>query len=438
MRTLLLALMLWPAALSAQLIVITFEGLINGAPTPLDSILVMNLTQGGDTTIYYPDNVLVLGTTGVGELGLTNALPLRSRPNPFAGTTEVVIDAADGEMLLTLHDGTGREVAAYTAMLPAGEHRFNVGCEMPGVHLLVATQGGVRRSARLVATEGTGKANLSLVGSASRSVNKSDRSLFGWNPGDELRYIGYATSGGIVCSAAIQEVPVVTATRIFNMAAGVVCPGAPTVTDINGNTYATVQIGSQCWMAENLRTTNYANGDPIANVTSSTDWPLQTSGAWVHYNNDGQYEVPFGKLYNCYAVTDPRNVCPAGWHAPSHTEWQQLELALGMPPAELNQSGWIGVSQNVGGKLKSVGTQYWLPPNTGATNSSGFTALPAGRRSMGPDGNFYYLGSYSVWWSTSISGANENYGRGLYYAIEGIAAGSNERWSGLSVRCVKD
>jgi len=151
------------------------------------------------------------------------------------------------------------------------------------------------------------------------------------------------------------------------------CPPCPTptptptapVTDIDGNEYATIQIGTQVWMAENLRTTKYCNGDPIPNVTDSLQWVNLATGAWAHNNNYSQYENLYGKLYNWYAVDDSRNICPCNWHVPTDAEWTTL----------IDYLGGEGVA---GGKMKSTGTQYWLSPNTDATNESGFSGLPGG------------------------------------------------------------
>jgi len=100
------------------------------------------------------------------------------------------------------------------------------------------------------------------------------------------------------------------------------------VTDIDGNTYATIQIGKQVWMAENLRTSRYRNGDPIPNVTDGDAWTQLKTGAWAHYDNDSQYEQAYGKLYNWQTVVDPRKVCPAGWHVPVYWEWTTLFVEL--------------------------------------------------------------------------------------------------------------
>jgi uncharacterized protein (TIGR02145 family) len=418
---------LFISGLRSQVITITFEGTLNGASIPLDSILVMNLTAGGDTTIYFPDNVLVLGSTGLNEIGGQGPV-LRNQPNPFAGATDILVSTRNsGQALLTVYDATGREVAAYAGSLAVGQHRFRFTAATPGVHVLTVSQGAERATHRLVATAGEPSATGLTYAGGTRidGTTKSDRVLFTWTPGDALRYIGYATDAGIVHSAAIDEVPVATATRTFELFAGLACPEAPTVTDIDGNVYRTVQIGGQCWTAENLRTSTYANGVPIPNVTDGNQWgDLPTTGAWVHYENNASYENPYGKLYNWYAVLDPRNVCPTNWHVPTDGEWTVL-------------TDYLGGESVAGGKMKSTGTQYWQDLNTGATNESGFSGLPGGFRYYS-NGTFNFLGYNGYWWSASESGAENAWYRTLSTYNAGIYRYSINKRDGFSVRCLRD
>jgi len=198
--------------------------------------------------------------------------------------------------------------------------------------------------------------------------------------------------------------------------------------DIDGNTYATIQIGTQVWMAENLRTTRYRNGDPIPNVTDGTQWGNLNTGAWAHYDNDSQHEKPYGKLYNWYAVADPRNVCPTGWHVPTDAEWTVLEDHLG--------DERFG-SLIAGGRMKSTGTQYWEAPNSGATNLSGFSGLPGGARD-GSDGRFLHLGNVGLWWSASESGAEGAWNRYLRYLNADVYRDAFNKRDGFCLRCVRD
>jgi uncharacterized protein (TIGR02145 family) len=199
-------------------------------------------------------------------------------------------------------------------------------------------------------------------------------------------------------------------------------PGAGVT--FNGYTYSSVVLGNgQEWMAENLRTTSYANGDPIPNVTDANQWSTLTTDAWAHYINDSQYENPYGKLYNWYTVNDTRNVCPTGWHVPSDAEWTVL-------------SDYLGGESIAGGKMKSAGTQYWQTPNTDATNESGFSGLPGGGRNS--NGPFVPNVIDGYWWSSSESGASAAWVRNLYFNIGSVVRYSFGKRSGNSVRCLRD
>jgi uncharacterized protein (TIGR02145 family) len=210
------------------------------------------------------------------------------------------------------------------------------------------------------------------------------------------------------------------------------------VTDQDGNEYKTIVIGTQEWMAENLKAVRYSNGDPIPNVTDALQWIGLTTGAWVYGSNDSAtYDCPYGRMYNWYAVADPRNVCPAGWHAPTDLDWQVLETELGMPASELNTFGWRGGVQNVGGKLKSAGSQYWITPNNFGTNESGWSALPGGFRSS--TNGVFGLGPYSgLWWSSTENGSTNAWLRNLDGWAGSIARSSDSKAYGVPVRCIRD
>lgn len=198
---------------------------------------------------------------------------------------------------------------------------------------------------------------------------------------------------------------------------------AGTGVDFNGYTYSSIVLGNgQEWMAENLRTTVYANGDQIPNVTDETQWQNLTTGAWVHYNNDSQYENPYGKLYNWYTVADIRNVCPTGWHVPTDAEYTLLTNYLG--------------GDYFGGKMKETGTQYWASPNSFATNESGFSGLPGGFR--GNYEMFYEIGAHGYWWSSTEAGTSLAWSRFLGYDFGEVYGSLNGKIGGCSVRCLKD
>lgn len=200
-------------------------------------------------------------------------------------------------------------------------------------------------------------------------------------------------------------------------------PG-PSVTDVDINSYNSVKIGNQIWMAENLKVSHYRNGDPIPNVTDGTVLFNLTTGACCDFNNTPSNSIIYGKLYNWYTVNDSRNIAPTGWHVPSDAEWTILSHYLG--------------GHNAGGKLKETGTNHWKSPNTGATNESGFTALPDDYRG---DGGMFYIndfGSNGNWWSSTKDDTYGAWSRGVDYNSADMNFGHFYEASGYSVRCLRD
>ena len=184
-----------------------------------------------------------------------------------------------------------------------------------------------------------------------------------------------------------------------------------------------IVIGTQQWMRENLDVLTYRNGDIIPQVTDPTAWAALTTGAWCYYNNDVANGAIYGKLYNWYAVNDPRGLAPTGWHVPTDDEWTTLTTRLGGTTV-------------AGGKMKVAGTTSWTTPNTGATNESGFAGLPGGFRST--NGSFYDVGSFGYWWSSTEDYATYAWLRDLLYINGVIDRASGSKRDGFSVRCLRD
>ena len=221
---------------------------------------------------------------------------------------------------------------------------------------------------------------------------------------------------------------------------GVRCPGIPTVTDIDGNIYNTVQIGTQCWTQSNLKTSKYRNGDSILTGYDSIQWyNLFYTPAYSIYNNDYQNDQIFGKLYNHHVVVDSRGVCPTGWYVPSDNDWNLLIKHI---DSNSNTScNNCLQTQYGGGALKSSAILPaqggWMSPNTGATNSSGFMGIPGGMRD-GHSGIYTGLGTEAFWWTSSSSYAGFP-GRLLYHNQASFYKGGNfHGLYGFSVRCLKN
>jgi uncharacterized protein (TIGR02145 family) len=199
-------------------------------------------------------------------------------------------------------------------------------------------------------------------------------------------------------------------------------------TDGDNINYPVVEVGTQVWMARNLRTSSYKNGDPIGTTSPKTlniSTEISPKFQWVYYG----YEIvidtaAYGRLYTWYAATDTRGVCPAGWHLPSQTEWNALITALGGATV-------------AGGKLKETGFTHWATPNTDAANTSGFTALPTGSRA--PSGSCTNYTSFSYMWSATARDLNYSWYCALGYNFAAAYSDVNTgKSSGLAVRCVKD
>ncbi len=210
--------------------------------------------------------------------------------------------------------------------------------------------------------------------------------------------------------------------------------------DIDGNTYKTVIIGSQVWMKENLKVSHYRNGDTIKEAKSTEEWinwGEAGTDCWGFHDYKLVNGNTYGKLYNWYAATDPRDLCPTGWHVPSDAEWHILALSLDSQATWGNPDRFERIESEVaGGKMKAI--TFWESPNTGATNSSGFTALPAGE-SYNPAYYIDVLGYNGFFWSSTPNESNSAWIRFLYYDSSVLGRSDNHRKSNLfSVRCVED
>jgi uncharacterized protein (TIGR02145 family) len=299
------------------------------------------------------------------------------------------------------------------------------------------------------------KLNKTDTASLSDRINaKLNSTVFPYYPGLQKGHIMYwngsnwvnlnpGTAGQVLkMSSASEPVPVwgtdaTASTTAFS-------PCGTTITDIDGNVYNTVLIGSQCWTKENLRVRRYNNGTAIQfNATggsggSSSTWQNLTIGAHTIYANDSTATpsnlTKYGYLYNWYAAkgisttgtiasTDTLNICPTGWHVPTDAEWATLTTELG------------GESV-AGGKMRSTGYAYWNFPNSDATNVSGFSALPGSFRDS--DGGFRFIGNYAYFLSTTQSTSNNAWNRNLNTYNGNVGRDNYNKSVGASVRCIRD
>jgi uncharacterized protein (TIGR02145 family) len=429
-------------------ITLTFTANKNGQHVPLDSILIKNLTQGIDTILFAPDTVLILDfVTGVDDhQSKENALLIsQNYPNPIDGKTFVDINVPERTLsLITVNDIMGRELLRYESELDAGAHSFTFFPGMQSVYVLTVWVNHESRSIKMLNslsnTLHQGNCKLTYNGSPdklkeSKSGNIKDGLVF--YTGDLLKYTAYSENGEKI----LMDSPSGNQTYTFLFDVVHSCPGMPTISDIDGNVYRTVLLGSQCWMASNLKTTKYSDNTPIPNVTSADNWETLGYGAYVWYNNDAGWKDLYGALYNWYAVDFYNGLCPGGWHVPSNEEWNILSDYIGgtEPPHGDELKSCRQIASPLLGECNTSDHPRWKNYNRliYGTDDHGFSGLPAGYRySYGP---FAYLGRYVFFWSSTETSVNTAWYRGLYYDSSQIIQGSTfSKQNGFSVRCLRD
>jgi uncharacterized protein (TIGR02145 family) len=404
----------------AQDYLIGFAGA--GDTTEVTTVKVNNLTSGDTVTLNGEDILHLIPLVGIGTLGINNG-NLQICPNPMAEQSILTFIAPEnGSVVICIVDLSGKTVCQISTVLLNGTHSFRVAGISQGIYFIKVIGKNYNYSTKLISlTNLQSRARIEHLSSAGSTRGKPFKSTavtvdMHYTVGDILMYKG--TAGPY--STIVTDVPTSSKTITFNF---VLCK------DYDGNNYTIVTIGTQTWMAENLRAIHYRNGEAIPNVTDNTAWHGLTTGAYCWYNNDeASYKALYGGLYNWYAGNDSRNLCPSGWHMPTDAEWTTLTTYLG----DLSIAG---------GKMKSIGTHeagtgLWSAPNTGATNESGFSALPGGTRDG--SGTFDFAGDDSNWWSATQSSTNYAWYRHVYYDEASVSRGNLSKTFGYSCRCVAD
>ena len=457
MKKMFLALLalLWMTG-EAQNLTLSFTGRVanTGAYVQLSRVEITNQTRGWTDVMIYPDTVATLTDgTGIDDNSGTIFGLSQNTPNPFSGTTYVSLSLPEGgAVTLETCDVNGRAaVSRNFASMQPGTHVLRVNLATAGVYLLTARQGGKSSTVRMVNQRGGGENSIELVGLKDISQAKGifDHS-FAY--GDSMIYKGYATISGeefeseIVAQTQLQSE---TITLYFTtLGDGLPCPGAAIVTDYDNNTYNTVQIGNQCWMKENLRTTHYADGTAIPAGTTTSFSPYRYAP-----NNDESNVAIYGYLYNWPAVmhgaasssSNPSNVqgiCPAGWHMPSDAEWTQLTTYVHDNGYQCPVCNGSNYWSHVDCIAKALAAQTdWYSYNNDAcapgndlstNNATGFSAVPAGYYC-----GAYYFGFDAYYWTTSKYNSSEAYFRSLNYCSDYVWKGYDYKNQGYSVRCVR-
>ncbi len=419
----------------AQTIQLSFTGKQAGQYIQLDSIRVENLTQSCDTSLYWPDTVLTLGYTAILEKepfmsGFSLSGPV---PQPFRDECSFELQLpVSGPLELTVYDQTGRRLHAISDQMAAGTHRFGFHSGGDQVYFVHARWESQVQTIRLVSAgseKGRGSRLQYLGHSGTKSLMKvtvAINNAFGFTPGDTLLFLGFAAGD----TAGFTAVPLGNAFYTFTFGDGDPCLLTPVIS-YGGQIYQTVQIGSQCWMRENLNIGTMINGSNNQSNDGITEKYC--------YNNDPANCAIYGGLYQWdemmgYTTTPGvQGICPAGWHIPTDAECCILSTFL---DPNANCSAWGVESYIAGGKMKESGTTHWKSPNTGATNESGFTALGAGCRL--DNGNFNYLSYYAFFWSSSEGSTSSGVYRLLYYNTATVYRLSYYNSNGFSVRCVRN
>jgi uncharacterized protein (TIGR02145 family) len=407
--------------LQAQNYQITFTG--TGASTTVSTVKVENLTSGATVTMNGTDILNLTFATGDNFPPDNQSQGLRIYPNPMTDhSTLDILPPLKGEAVITILEMTGKPVAVEKVYLENTRQGVRVTGLKSGFYLVDVKGNGFRFSGKLISN---GKADAtvriekdnSIIQTAGedkvKSVRKSMASVdMVYITGNLLKFTG--TSGNY--RTIISDIPTTSKNINFIFVA---------CTDGDFNNYPVVTIGTQTWMAENLKTTKYNDGTAIPNVTDNTTWSTTTSGAYCDYFNTPTYSATYGRLYNWYAVAsaNPKKVCPAGWHVPTDAQLTTLTTYL----------GGEGVA---GGKLKETGTTNWLTPNTGATNTTNFTALPGGYRST--TGTFGLIGNTGYWWSATAGSSTYSWYYYMYFGNGTLKRLDHENHIGSSVRCLKD
>ena len=411
-------------SLMAQDYLISFTG--SGVSSTIDSVRVENLTQSKNLVI---NGNVVLHLTGV-ITGIGTAIDDETRrlvfyPNPMKDDARMkFILPEPGEAIITIYDLSGRKIVEKQDLLSKGQHIYRIQSVGEGLYLVKIISGGYSFSGKLICSGSQNKnARIEYENTITAQNKQSDlkgtdaETLMEYHTGDRLKITGIS---GIYRNV-IVDVPTESKTITFNFFS---------CTDGDGNNYPISKIGTQIWMAENLKTTKYNDKTAIPNVTDDSEWAGLTTPAWCWYNNNIGNKNVYGALYNWYVVKTAK-LCPSGWHVPTDAEWHQLVLSLD-PDAVLSQAE----SEIAGNKLKEEGTKHWASPNTGATNESGFTALPGGNRRY--DGLFSGPTGNGNWRTASEYDSTRVWYRYMFYYSGYVYRNISNKQAGYSVRCIRN
>jgi uncharacterized protein (TIGR02145 family) len=413
--------------LQSQNYLISFAG--TGVSTKVDSVIVQNLSQCTSLKLVRGDILNLVGTIGIKEITSSNSQSLYIYPNPFTEYSIIEFESpVAGNVTIEIYDITGKSIIQTKNHIQQGKHKFQISGIIRGVYTIQINSELYSYTGKLLCN-GNGSGNSKIIyqnQSIKTAIPVNNKKIISeklcdikgttstiqmqYNTGDRLKITGI--SG--LYRTIYMLVPSINQTVTFNF---MEC------NDRDGNYYTVVQIGTQVWMAENLKTTKYLDGTSIPNVTDNTTWGNLTTGAYCDYNNKPSNSSIYGRLYNFYAATDAHNICPTGWHVPTDIEWTFMTT-------------YLGSDSLAGGKLKENCSTRWLSPNKEATNETGFTALPGGCRYN--IGTFDLLRLNGYWWGSTQTDLYNAWFRNMSYDLKSVSRRYDYKSSGFSVRCLKD
>ncbi len=398
--------------IQAQDYLISFAG--TGATTEIDTIKVDNLTSGATVILNGGDILHLIPPVGIVSLDIANGT-LQIYPNPMTEESMLTfIVPESGNAVICIVDLSGKTVYQINTLLSRGTHNFRVSGINHGIYFVKVTGKNYTCSAKLISQSNLqSQAVIKYVSSEDNTSGGPLKSVAAtidmpYTNGDQLLFKGI--SG--IYSTIVTDVPVSSKTITFNFVA---------CTDNEGNNYTIVEIGAQIWMAENLNVGTRINGSLDQTNNSIIE-------KYCYDDNEANCDI-YGGLYQWdemmqYVTTEGvQGICPTDWHLPTDGEWTTLTT-------------YLGGESIAGGNMKETGTTHWLSPNTGATNSNGFSALPGGLHSNTVD--FYNLTRNAYFWSSSEYSSSGAWDRDLGRSYEDVYRYSSSKAYGFSARCVQD
>lgn len=435
--------------LRAQDYQISFAG--SGAATAVSKVLIENLTQVKSITINGSDVLHLMGTiSGIETVNGDETNKIVFYPNPMNDFTKMkFVLPVSGENVISLYDISGREIVRKKDLLSIGQHIYEIHGIREGIYFARIISGRYSLNGRLISDgshsdntkieyAGLGETKNLTVSKGRESDSKGSKAevIMQYNTGDRLKYT--AITGNY--RSVFTDIPATDNNIVtFNFTA---CS--------DGNSYnnPTVHIGTQLWMAENLKTTKYNDGTDIPNVKDGKDWESLTTPAYCWFNNDVANKDIYGALYNWHTVATGK-LCPAGWHIPTDDEWKALVDFLNYNGYKCE--GIYGLGPSIAKSLAAT-TNWTESPRAGSVgntdfpdkrNATGFTALPGSNRYSAPGGVFGgvdgTLGDYANWWSaTEVINTTKAKGRSMLRSDCALISWEFEKTHGFSVRCLKN